>query len=95
VNSGASSLSHCCSACGQTFALPPLHGAIARILYDSRAHIGVGEYVYAVCPACGHKDWAEERRFWGVFGPRAIYAVSLLLVLLIVGAVFYLGFVGL
>jgi len=92
---GTTAMTHTCSACGKSFSLPPIPGAVDRIFTSTRGHIGFGEYVYAICPACGHKDWAEERRFWGVIGPRGFYAVGLLLACFFVIAVLYLGFVGL
>ena len=86
---------HTCSKCGHQFPLSDLPDPIQRIFLSTRTHIPFSEYVYAVCPKCGQKDWAEERRFLGVLGPRGFYALAFLLAVFIVVAVYYLGFVGL
>lgn len=68
---------HTCSKCGTSFELAALPSAAERVLTSSRTHISFSEYVYAVCPKCGHKDWADERRYLGVLGPKAFYGLAL------------------
>ena len=55
-------------------------------------HVPFGAYVYAVCPSCGRKDWAEGRKFYGLIGPRTFYAVAMAAAIGIVFLVLYLGF---
>ena len=61
-----------------------LPNAAARVLTDPKRYDSFSDYVYAVCPSCGRRDWASERRFFGVLGPRALYAVVFSIVLGIV-----------
>jgi hypothetical protein len=56
-------------------------------------HVPFSAYVYAVCPSCGRKDWAEGRKFYGVLGPRAFYAIAIAVMVGIVFLVFYVGFI--
>ena len=55
-------------------------------------HVPFGAYVYAICPSCGRKDWAEDRKFYGLVGPRTFYAMATAVAIGIVVLVFYLGF---
>jgi hypothetical protein len=58
----------------------------------SSKSISVATYVFAACPYCDQKDWATERRFLGVLGPRSFYGVLLAVATIFVGLVIYLGF---
>jgi DNA-directed RNA polymerase subunit RPC12/RpoP len=83
---------HTCTRCGHRFELPALPSAGERLLTSPRTHISFAEYVYAVCPKCGRKDWANERRYLGVLGPRAFYGLALVFVIAFIAMVIYLGF---
>lgn len=88
------SVEHTCSRCRHRYLLRELPNPLERIFHMRRAHIPFAEYVYVHCPKCGHKDWADERRFFGILGPRGFYGVALLLAFFFVALVYYLGFVG-
>ena len=87
-----SDAAHTCSRCGNRFTLAPLPTFSKLVLGATPNHIPFGTYVYAVCPSCGHKDWAESRRFYGFMGPRTLYGVTFALVLGILLLVLYLAF---
>jgi hypothetical protein len=84
---------HTCSKCGHPFELPTLPGPSA-LLTSPRNDFPLAEQVYAVCPNCGQKDWAVERRFFGVFGPKALYGFVLALAIAFVAAAAYSLFLG-
>jgi hypothetical protein len=63
-----------------------------RLSGATPGHVPFGTYVYAICPSCGRKDWAKGRKFYGVIGPRAFYAMGLAAAIGIVLLVVYLGF---
>jgi hypothetical protein len=71
---------HTCSKCGHAFELPDLPGPSA-LLTSPRNYYPLAEQVYAVCPNCGQRDWAIERRFFGIFGPKALYGFMLAFVI--------------
>ena len=87
-------VTHRCSACGRSFELEPLPNAFQRVFTSGERHIAFGRYVYAVCPNCGHRDWADERRYLGFLGPRQLYALMVLLLSLFLAGVYYIGFIG-
>lgn len=86
-------LMHRYSVCGTEFALEQLPG-VERLVGAGENHISFDRYVYAYCPKCGHKDWADERRYFGVLGPRGFYALVCALVSAFLIAVLVLGFSG-
>jgi hypothetical protein len=70
--------------------LPRLPNALRDAFLREKPFITVDEYVTVKCPACGRVDQAQERRFFGIFGPSAVR----FMVALIVGAVLVaVGFV--
>ena len=79
---------HVCATCGLRFQLPNCPGA-KELFLGERWHISIAEYVYINCPQCGVQEWAEERRFFGILGPRGFYALNLSLAVLAVVAVLY------
>jgi hypothetical protein len=81
-----------CTKCSTRYDLPPLPSTFARLLGEGPAHVPFSTYVYAVCPTCGQKDWAEARRYLGFAGPRTLYAMGLIVGIWIVVMVVYLGF---
>jgi len=50
------------------------------------------EYIYTVCPNCGKRDFADERRFFFVLGPRGLYVAAVIFMLICIGSVIYFGF---
>jgi len=70
------SAQHTCSKCGHAFELPDLPRPSA-LLTSPRNYYPLAEQVYTVCPNCGQRDWAVGRRFFGIFGPKALYALML------------------
>jgi DNA-directed RNA polymerase subunit RPC12/RpoP len=87
-------LVHVCSKCGAAFPLEQLPSAAERVLVSKETHIGFGRYVHAVCPSCGHRDWANERRYFGVLGPRGFYALMATLLSAFLAGIYFIGFVG-
>lgn len=83
---------HKCSQCGNEYELPVLPSISETLIERGGRHIPFSTYVYVICPECGKKDWADERRFWGVLGPRSFYALGFILALIAVIGVFYIGF---
>lgn len=83
---------HTCSHCGNRFDLPPVATFTDRLSGAVPGHVPFGAYVYAVCPSCGRKDWAEGRKFYGLIGPRTFYAIAAAVAIGIVLLVVYLGF---
>ena len=69
-----------------------LPSPLAQLLGEGPAHVPFSAYVYAICPNCGHKDWAEARKYRGFAGPRTFYAMGLTIGVCIVVLVVYLGF---
>jgi hypothetical protein len=63
-----------------------------RLITSQRAHIPFNEYVRDVCPNCGQKDWANDRRYLGVLGPRSFYGLALASMVAFAAMVIYLGF---
>jgi DNA-directed RNA polymerase subunit RPC12/RpoP len=84
-------MTHTCTRCGHRVELAPLPTIRERLLGD-RGHVAFSEYVYVTCPNCGQKDWADERRYFRVLGPRSLYGLMLTISLAIVFFVIYLGF---
>jgi len=58
-------------------------------LTSPRVDTSFAQYVYAVCPNCKHRDWATERRFFGILGPKALYALVLAFMIAFLVAVAY------
>jgi DNA-directed RNA polymerase subunit RPC12/RpoP len=83
---------HTCSKCGTRFELQPLPRFKDRISGTQVGHVPFATYVYATCPKCGKRDWADERRFLVVLGPRSFYAIVLAISIAIVALVIYMGF---
>ena len=85
-------LEHTCSHCGRRYELSNLPSAGERIFTSPRINIPFSEYVYATCPHCHHRDWADERRYLGVLGPRSFYALAVAFLVGFIVLVIYLGF---
>ena len=81
-----------CSKCRHRYELPPLPTPSQRMFEQKLAHVPFSTYVYAVCPSCGHRDWAEGRKYLAFAGPRTLYAMGLGVGICIVILVVYLGF---
>jgi hypothetical protein len=85
-------LEHTCSKCGAQFELSSLPTSRDRFSGARRGHVSFETYVFASCPKCGKRDWAEERRFLGMLGPRTFYGIALGISIAIVVLVIYMGF---
>ena len=85
-------MEHICSQCSHRYELPALPSFSARLSGAAAAHVPFSAYVYAVCPKCGRKDWADERKFFFALGARAFYAIAFALTVAFVILVVYLGF---
>ena len=79
---------HKCEACGFEYELHDLP-TLFEVANGGRSN-SIAEYVYTRCPACGNKDWAEERRYFGFLGPKGFYTVNLVIALVIVAVVLIL-----
>ena len=85
-------MEHKCSKCGRGFHLAALPTIAQRLIISPRSYFAFNEYIYAVCPSCWQKDWADERRYLGALGPRAFYGLALAFLIAFVAMVVYLGF---
>jgi hypothetical protein len=85
---------HVCSVCKESFELEPLPTAFQRVFVSDERHIPFSRYVYATCPNCGHRDWANERRYLGFLGPKGLYALMIVLLSLFLLGVYLVGFKG-
>ena len=75
------SVEHKCSKCNRSYALEALPTAKADILESTKIHYPLSDIVYTICPYCGKKDWATDRRFFGFLGPKGLYRLLLLFVI--------------
>ena len=85
-------MEHKCSSCSHRYSLPPLPAMSVRLQGEGAAHVPFSKYVYAICPRCGFRDWADERKYFGFAGPRTLYSLGLAVSIGIVALVMYLGF---
>ena len=81
-------LRHKCKACGLEYDLRKPDGFI-ELISGKRHHISIGEYLFTYCPECGTKEWADERKYFWIFGPRLVYAIFLLFMSIVLVIVFY------
>jgi hypothetical protein len=86
-------LIHECTGCQYRYPLERLPTAGERLFKSSEGDISFDRYVYAFCPECGKKDWASERRYFGVLGPRGFYMLAVSFMAALLGLVYFLGFV--
>jgi rubredoxin len=62
---------HRCKQCGCSFELPEAPKP-SDILTTSKNHIPLEDSTHVTCPSCGHKEWATERKFFGILGPKGL-----------------------
>ena len=78
---------HKCKNCGIVYDLPKPDG-LPELLSGERHHVSIGEHVFTYCPECGEKQWADERRFFFILGPKAYYLLYFLIMLFVLWVVF-------
>lgn len=86
---------HKCSRCGHEFEAADLPNAVEDIALRRKPYVPLDRYLTVTCPKCGHVEDAVERRFFGIFGPRAIRRFLFLFVAAVIAAVGYVLFKGL
>jgi hypothetical protein len=64
-------IEHRCQQCGCSFELPAAPKPL-DIFITSKTHIPFEDYTHVICPSCGHKEWATERKFFGILGPKGL-----------------------
>lgn len=64
-------MTYCCRNCGHTFDVidPP---KLLDVVTTTKKYIPLEDFTHVTCPACGHKEPATERKFFGVLGPRGL-----------------------
>ena len=80
--------SHRCQNCGHVFDAqePPKP---LDLLTTTKTHIPLEDFTHVVCPSCGYKELAVERRFFGFLGPGGLRLVVGAIVLGVIVAVIY------
>jgi len=86
---------HKCSKCGHSYHVPILPSAIKEIVFRSDSRVALDKYLSVTCPRCGHVEDANERRFFGVFGPKAVRVFLFLFVAAMIAAVAYVIYLDL
>lgn len=81
---------HVCSHCGNAFGLPLLPSAGDDLIAGPVKLIRLEEYLKVSCPACGHREDAQERRFFfDAIGPQTLRWIVVSFVLLMLCAAVY------
>lgn len=75
---------HRCQNCGHVFEITALPKPLDA-LTTTKKYIPFEEFTHVTCPACGHKELATERKFFGVLGPRGL---QLLVGTIVLGVIF-------
>ena len=56
---------------------------------DERRYVGLQEFTHTSCPKCGFSEEAEERKFFGVLGPKGLQILMAMIILgMIIAVVF-------
>ena len=81
--------SHRCSRCGTSFVAPQSRTALKDLVSGPIRLIRLDEYLTVVCPQCGAREDAVERRFlWGAVGPTTLrWVVALIVALMFLAAI--------